>query len=282
MSSNNSNSPTPSSPIILFTPERREQVYHNLITFLKTDEQIQGVVMVGSGVDGFRDHYSGIDLIVVVKESRLVSEAASKWRTRLETLYQTVCRHETSIGLDYKHYSVMLDSYLTIDMQFLTEARLRQEIAPYKIIFDRTGEIEVLMKRAPNQPIHHNPQAKYAEIIQAVWQPMLKGVIAVKRSETWRAVYMLELVRDYTVKLAGIRYGLDVRSFHDADLLPEMFLVHLRHTLPTSISDVAIKRSITTAITLFFGEAAALDERFNVDLSSHLEAHIMNFIEAYG
>lgn len=282
MSSHNSNSPKSATPIILFTPERREQVYNNLITFLKTDERIQGVVMVGSGVHGFRDHYSGIDLIIVVKESRLVNEAASKWRTRIETLYETVCHHETSVGLDYKHYSVMLDTYLTIDMQFLTEARLRQEVAPYKVIFDRTGEIEVLMKRAPNQPIHHNPQAKYAEIIQAVWQPMLKGIIAVKRSETWRAIYMLELVRDYTVELAGIRYGLDVRSFHDADLLPEMFLIHLRHTLPTSISDVAIKRSINTAIHLFFGEAAALDERFGAALSKPLETHITNFVEAYG
>lgn len=279
MSSNNA---TPTKPTVLFTPERREQIYINLLTFLKTDDNIMGVVVVGSATTGYRDHYSGIDLMVVMKQAVHVTDALHKWRARLETLYTTVAHFEDTSRLDYAHYTVLLDNFLLIDIQFVTLSHLRKEIPPYIVAFDTGNEIEQTLAHEPNEPIHHTPQTTYMQIMQAAWQPMIKGLISVKREDIWRAIYMLEMVRDYTVELAGLRYDLDVRSFHDADQLPEMFLVHLRHTLPTSISQVAIKRALRTAIHMFFGEAAALDERFGQKISSSLEQSVTTFMEAYG
>jgi|GEM_PF-1166789 len=278
----NDNNAIATKPTILFTPERREQIYVNLLTFLKTDDNIMGVVVVGSATSGYRDHYSGIDLMVVMKEAKQISDVLHKWRARLETLYTTIAHHEDTARLDYAHYSVLLDNFLMIDMQFVTLSYLRQEIPPYTVAFDNGDEIAAVLAHEPDTPIHPNPQMTYTKIIGAAWQSMIKGLIAVKRGDIWRAIYMLELVRDYTVELAGVRYDLDVRNFHDADQLPEMFLVHLRHTLPTSTSDVAVKRALRTAITMFFGEAAALDERFNQKLSGKLEQAVTTFMEAYG
>ena len=86
----------------LFTAERRADVLDNLKTFFQADEQIAGLVLVGSGAKPEQDSYSGIDLLVVVKNGAVFLSTYRKWRERLLTLFN-VAYH-----LSAKHESIKL------------------------------------------------------------------------------------------------------------------------------------------------------------------------------
>ena len=61
--------------------------------------------------------------------------------------------------------------------------------------------------------------------------------------------------------------------------MPEMFLINLRHTLPTSISTIAMKRALRTAISIFFAEARGLDEQLGLSAVGDLEERMIDFID---
>ena len=50
----------------MYTAESRQQVLDGVVSALKKDKRVTGVLLVGSGVYGFKDEYSDIDMTVVV------------------------------------------------------------------------------------------------------------------------------------------------------------------------------------------------------------------------
>jgi predicted nucleotidyltransferase len=265
----------------LYTSERRAEILENLLTFFQTDEQIVGLVLVGSGAVGFRDAYSDINLLVVADNEIPVYALFHKWNTRLNALYPRLTAFEQVNSNEAYHIRCLLENYLALDLQFIKLRRLSAYNQPWQVVVDRTGEMLERLEKTYAEELTTAPIREYTRIMETVWMPILKCVAALRRNEIWRALYLLEELRKQAVELAGMNHGLDTRGFTAVDRLPEMFLVHLRHTIPTSTSTPAVRRALRTTVVLLFGEISTLEDRLSLPRASALRQRILTYIEAY-
>lgn len=265
----------------LFTPERRVEILENLLIFLKTDDQISGVVMVGSTAENFRDNYSDINLLVITADNLPVYPVYHKWKTRFTALYNRLSSFETGYDGERYHFGCLLDNYLSLEMHFLKLEKLIAKRKPWQIAFDRVGNLEHHLERTYAEEQMVAPVREYTRIMETIWLPIMKCVAALRRDEIWRALYLLEELRDKAVQIAGMNHGIDTHGFTAVDYLPEMFLVHLRHTIPTSTSTPAIRRALKTAVVLLFREAVLLEDRMNLASNAPLRKRLLEYIEAY-
>jgi hypothetical protein len=266
----------------LYTPQRRAEIQDNLLTFLQTDEQIAGVVVVGSGAEGYRDSYSDINLVIAIADNVTVYAVYHKWKARLIALYPRLAGYEEQQSNDTVRFVCLLDNFLVLDLQFIKLRLVAARHKPWHIIFDRTNSLHERLEKAYAEEQKVAPLREYTRLMETIWQPILKCVAALRRNEIWRALHLLEALRNQAVQLAGMNHDIDTHEFADIDRLPEMFLVHLRHTIPTSTGTAAIRRALRTTVVLLFDETAALEKRLNQPDASALRGQILAYLDAYG
>lgn len=267
----------------LFSIERRNQVLENIVTFMKVDEHIASLVLVGSAAGEGQDRYGGLDLLVVLKNGAVFPTIYRKWRERIVTLLPVTFHFEAAESNETASYSLMLDDYLEVNLYFVRVQNLKAETKPWKILFDQTQtkDIEPILEATYQAERIAAPSRTYQRMMASIWQPIVKCVTALNRGEIWRALYMLEEVREQTIELSAMNYGLDTVNYAEVDQLPEMLLVSLRHSIPTAINQIAIRRSLRATTMLFFNQAELLEERIDMNLVKNLKNTLTSYIDAY-
>ena len=114
-----------------------------------------------------------------------------------------------------------------------------------------------------------------------IWKPVVSCVRELRRRNLWKAIAELEILRRQMVEIAGVRHLEFTQGYINMELLPEMFLVQLRHTLPTNINETAIRRSLKITLKMLFAETIILDEQFDTTYTQELEGRLSNFVELY-
>ncbi len=243
----------------LFTPERRQEVLDDLIMFFRADDDIAGLVLVGADTPtvAVNDPYGGLWLRVVLKNGAVFPSVYTKWRKRLYHVLPAAYLYDETLEPDQVQLHLLLDDYLEISLLFTRLVDLRAVRKPWCVLFDQTEakDIRPTLEATQDEQRVSAPVRTYQELMQRSWQPIVRCVAALKRGETWRALHMLDQVRDAMIQIAAINHNLEARGYAEVDQLPEMFLVRLRHTLPTDSSEVAIRRALRMTLQLFFSVA---------------------------
>lgn len=267
---------------MLFTPERRAEIFQNLIAFLQADESIVGAVSLGSTASDFRDENSDINLIGVVRNGAIFATAYTKWHERLLHLFPVVHTCITRQS-DYEvRLLLLLEHFLILDVHFVKLGLLSAEHKPWHVVFDRTeGDIPAILERTYDEEVAQAPLRVYTSIIDALWYRAMKCAIAIKRGETWHAMHLIETIRDDAVRLAGLNHRIVTDHYQEVDRLPEMFLVHLRHAIPTSTSPQALRRALRAGLMLLFDQAEALEPGFDLAVARPLEKRLITFLDLY-
>lgn len=254
------------------TLERRAEVRDNLLALLRADDQIVGIISADENIP------TCIRLIIVVKHENDMPDVYARWRAKMDALLSVAYRSHLAVGPVYFRTRLLLRDFLLCDITVTSLTHLRGVPLPHQIIVDQSnGFLEQALTR--KEPM--DEYFTYSQIINTLWEPIFYGTLALKHNEIWRALHFLDILRERLVRLAGLRHGRDVADYQDIDTLPEMFLVQLRHTLPASNSPTAIRRALRMTITMLFGEAEVLDERFSVTIGQDMEKHFASFVEAF-
>lgn len=261
----------------LFSSEERQEVPDRILIALRTDDRIAGVLIVGSGAIGFEDSYSDIDLSVVVAAEKDVFPVFREWKEQIENLFPVIHCFETTYGLNNYLYGFLLDGFLELDIGFLCLANLFAKRERWNIAFDRSGKIENIMLSSWENRPHPDIQADYFSRINSIWHYITHVVIALKRSQPWKALHYLEVIRNRTVELAGLRNGLETRHFRQVDQMPDEFLVELQKTLVSSTNTAEIMRALKATTTCFFREARGLDKMLGCNVASDLELKMQEY-----
>lgn len=264
----------------LYSPEERQQVLDTLLDALRDDGRIAGVLVVGSGAVGFKDDHSDIDLSVVMTAEEDVEPVFRDWDGRIQALFPVVTRFETHYGPHSYLYGFLLDNFLELDIGFVCLNNLVAKRPSWQIAFDRSGQIQAIMESSPPP----NPAAAAPEqlqqTLQAVWHYIMHSAICLRRAQDWRAIYYLELVRQHTIELAGLRLGLETKNYRQVDQLSADFLLTLQRTLPSDFSRGKIMRALQTAVHCFFNETAAWEKPLDGELANHLQNKMQLFLES--
>jgi len=267
----------------MFNARRRQDVLDRLFTFFQSDSAIVGLVLVGSAAEAEPDNFSGLDFIVVVANGAVFPSVFRKWRTRISEILPVQYEHEAHSAIDSGAVAMMLNDYLEITLYFVSLKNLVVDQSPWQVLFDQTtGEdITDKLEHSFRREKVTGPVRTYQQMMESIWQPIVKCVAAINRGELWRALHMIERIRNQTIELAAINYGVDIRNYAEIDQLPEMLLVKLRHTIPTGVEVIAIRRALQMTCDLFFMQASLFEENIPLRLSDTLRDKMLPYIQAF-
>jgi hypothetical protein len=252
------------------------------VASLQERTEVIGIVLTGSGVDGFKDRYSDIDMMVILDKGGIFALSYEKIKQWLLMTFDSQFYFEVMRKSDDMLLCAMLGEFTEIDLQVVSQEALVIRTDHTKVLFDRHGTLATIMDEAFSETQTVAPRRVYLELVERIWQPVLRCLSALSRGEVWRALHNLEEVRDKAVQIAGINHKLSTRAYSEVDQLPEMFLVALRRSLPANTSATAIHRALRHTLALFFMEAQTVERLFRLDVARKMEAVLMPYVDAHG
>jgi predicted nucleotidyltransferase len=209
----------------LYTPEERDDVARLLTELLAADERIARAELSGSGVNGYTDRWSDVDLAVTLGEGVDQQEVADAWIARVYDALPVVHHFAVSFGEEHVR-GFLLENLLEVDIGF------RPAVAP-------DGDW---------------PGPDPASEAGFAWHDVLHAAVAVARGRPWRAQYYIGVVRWRTLALATDRLGLMFGEFKDVDDLPAELRGALADTLPRSLEPDELLRALRAAMHAFLDE----------------------------
>lgn len=264
----------------LFTPQQRQDIYDTLVHQFENDTRITGIISFGATDNAFADDNSGIDLLIIIEKPSIIDIVFTLWVKRLQTLFKSDTPFNFIINNDLNRLSILLDNYLQLSFQFRALSRFYLVGTDWCLIFDRNEHVlNYLDKRSKSREQY--VKSTYITHMGTIWNPIVGCVRELRRRNLWKAVSELEILRNHMVEIAGLRHLEFTQDYINMGLLPEMFLVQLRHTLPTSINETAIRRSLKITLGMLFAETIALDEQFDTAFTEQLESRLSDFVELY-
>jgi hypothetical protein len=236
---------------MLFSPEEREDVAERLLELLNEDERVLHAELSGSGVAGYTDRWSDLDIVVRAAEAVDHRKLADRWAARMYELFPVV--HDFGVTFDVEHVrGFLLENFLEVDLGFQPAA-------------GRT-DAETWWGPAPSA------EAGFA------WHDVLHAAIAVQRGRRWRASYYLGLLRWRTLELAAVRHGVDTSEFKGVDDLPAEFLAELELAVPRALTTDELKRALRAVVPLFFAQLRTFGTE-EVELANKLEERLIAFLD---
>ena len=259
-----------------FTPESRQEMLDRVLTALKADERIIGVLIVGSGAVGFDDDLSDIDLCIVCPDDQTLT-IYKDWRERFEKLLPVIGCSPVTYSPTSHLYALLLDGFLELDAGFISIGSLTAKKERWKVAFDRSGRIKEIMQRTWAERREPDIRTEYLRRASGIWHVIMHVGQAIMRGHPWKALYYLEIIRTRTIELACLRLGLNAGHYRQADCLSAEFLDALRTTLPTSMDDAELLRAWKASVECFFHEAGLWDKMLGMDLA-RLEPKMQEYI----
>lgn len=198
-------------------------------TVVSTYPEIEGIVQVGSGVEGFPDEYSDIDLIFSVFSESQIQPV----RKRLDKLF-TDALYIRENPLDGGMFLyIFLKNGLEFDVVLLPTEKLQVRSAQWKIITDKTGQVlnrmhDSQLEGIENQTFRNTLLEWEFEIIYA-----LRGILfEIQRENFLYVLSRMEFVRDKLIRLQCYYEKKEQHQFKDYRTLDKDFQMRLRATYP--------------------------------------------------
>ena len=213
----------------------------------ETMEEIQGVVLMGSGAYGFRDPYSDVDLVLVVKHSDAVPRIHAAWVSMLEetqmVLKHKVYRHQPDIWVS----CFLLDGYLELDLGVWSINQIRATKAHWKVLYDKSApDIEKrLQDTLAGQTADLGQTAEDSATL--MWQFIRGASVALSRGHAMKAMKEIEYLRDKIAGLTLLRDGIA------GDISKELWRIpRLMDTYAGSMDTMGLYEKLWTTVEMYF------------------------------
>lgn len=243
----------------LYNSQSRQETLEKLCKALESDHRIGGVLLVGSGAYGFKDELSDIDLAIVVCEEQDALTVFRDWESVIRDLLPVLWCFADIRGPEVGLYAFILEDFLEVDISFQSLSVLSARSPNWKVIWNRTGQIEEILHVLWSESVEPNLETLYARRLDSIWHYVTHVAISIKRGHLWRATHYLEEIRNRTIELEGLICHRQTRHFREVDQLPRERLTTLERTFPTRLARDELVRALYAATDCFFEMAARID-----------------------
>ena len=213
----------------MYTEKERAKLLIQAATAVSTYPEVEGIVQVGSGVDGFGDQYSDIDLIF----STFSADQLASLRTRVERMFaDAVYIRPKPLPAGVFLY-VFLKNGLEFDIVLLPTRALQVRSSHWKILTDKTGQ--VLQRMHSSQLEEMDQQTFRGTLVEWEFEIIyaLRGILfEIQRENFLYVLSRMEFVRDKLVRLQCYYEKKETHQFKDYRTLDEDFQLRLRGTYP--------------------------------------------------
>lgn len=231
----------------------------------RTDRDVVGAALVGSGATGTEDEWSDIDLALQIRKRADPAQVAERWTAGLyDRLGAADHLDIVADGVLYRVF--LLQTSLQVDLSFWPAHRFGPTEPGFRLLFGK-----VRSERGPRQP-------DAAHAIAMAWLYALHARSALARGRTWQTVMMLDHLRDQLVVLACLRAGLNPHHGREVDRLPAAELGRLARARASTTTTRELTRSHVALLDLLRQEVA----QHSAELADRLQAPLAALAQMRG
>ena len=235
----------------MYSSEERNAYFVNTIKELESSKLVEGIIQIGSGVIGFKDEYSDIDLMVAT--SKVESAEITK-----DLVYQTLSNFnpvyikEKQFSKDIFLVIAILQNKLEYNVSIVPRELLSVKSPLWKVVVDKTGLVTEKMNTENEHFI--NKPVKYNLDSDLVFEFVYSALVVekeLKRNNLIYALKMLENMRDYTLIIQALNEDKKLHQFKAYETLNPSFINAYLSTYPENISVENLKVSAEKLKELF-------------------------------
>lgn len=232
--------------------ESERQVYLEDVTVKITSfPYVEGVVQIGSGVNGFSDQYSDIDLMVGISNLADPAQTKSKIKNSLKEMRPLYIKEK-----QFSKDIFLLIAFLTNGLEFnisVAPLRLLPVKSPlWKVLTDKTGAVaekmfhenELFLQETVHYETGMDLPFEFAYCAHSAKK-------ALNRRNLIYALQMIETMRTYVLYIQAMNEQKKVHQFKAYDTLDSGFIEQFLMTYPAENTVEHLEQSRISLIELF-------------------------------
>ena len=237
----------------------REQLRNRIISFMQDSSAFEGLLQIGSGVVGFADIYSDIDLMAGCYDADCVKAANQQLQQFFAEL--GACHMEkrawtsTSLGL-----SVYFEDGLSADISFMPTFEIPIRSPQHKIVFAKTENFTDAVNAGAQRFAEHSQRYGLDDSIHYRFIHELRYVeIALLREQFIFADFSLGNARQLLLTVETVAEGKKLHQFKAYNTLSQSFLDRLEETYPQRRSMDGMHIAKEKLLTLYLETVSGSD-----------------------
>ncbi|WP_172372346.1 aminoglycoside 6-adenylyltransferase [Sporosarcina jiandibaonis] len=252
----------------MYSYEERNEYFVKTIENLKASNLIEGIIQLGSGVEGYKDEYSDIDLIIAtsqIEDAETTKNLVHQTFSNFNPLYIK----EKQFSKDIFLIIAIMENSLEFNVSIVPRELLTVRSPLWKVIFDKTGLVSEKMN-AENEKFE-NKTVKYGlgfDISFEFVYCSLSFEKELKRNNFIYALKMLEQMREYTLIVQALNENKKLHQFKAYETLEPSFIKSYISTYPEKINIENLKGSAEKLKELF---ADTLKQSFSISMDDDLK-----------
>jgi predicted nucleotidyltransferase len=247
---------------MMYSESDRKNILDKIVMICKGIDAVDGVILVGSGAEGFTDKWSDIDLSVVTSNEDKTRHIWKEINKLLDSAFNIMKISCNEYGENNYLSALMLNNYLEIDIGVISIKNLVAKRKEWVVLYDKSGNIIEKMNTSWNERKIQAANVLIEDNLNGIWYHIKNGAFALKREKIYRAVKELEELRNHIVEIKSLEENKIAKHFRDVDNMDRLFLNKLEKTFFSNISREELTRAFINSFDLYFDVVKAVGENF--------------------
>ncbi|KRG14869.1 hypothetical protein ACA30_09355 [Virgibacillus soli] len=264
----------------MYNNEERELLKQKIEHFSKQLDEVQGLLLVGSGATGYRDQYSDLDLLVVVNNSQKVLTVQNKLQTYLHTQYrileEKVYQHEPDIFVT----CFLFNNYLGLDLGIWSLNKLRATKPNWLVLFDRDpNKLEKKLVQSLKIHTHQNLEEMIEDSLTFIWQFFRSSAIAIKRQQYIQAIREIDFIRCHIIRFICQKHHIHDDFEKSIDHITDPHVQKLQRTYEVKLEQYSMQQLLRDVLSLYFSVINISESAIQLKQQEMLDEFIRDLFE---
>jgi predicted nucleotidyltransferase len=235
----------------MYSPEQRNAFFKKALGEIGASDLVEGIVQIGSGVIGYNDEHSDIDLMVATTKIEDAERTRKFVRDILKNFGQSYIK-EKPFSKDIFLVIAILQNGLEFNVSIVPREFLSVKSPLWKVVLDKTGLVTEKMEaengKFENKPVKYNVGVDVAfEFVYCA----LSLEKELKRNNFIYALKKLEDMRDYTLIVQSLNEDKKLHQFKAYETLDPAFIESYLSTYSRDVTTESIRASSVKLTELF-------------------------------
>ncbi|MBB6217887.1 putative nucleotidyltransferase [Anaerosolibacter carboniphilus] len=230
----------------------RKDALEKLIKICRSIENIDGVILVGSGAEGFTDKWSDIDLSIVICQEEKTRQVWDKINEKIICTFDIMKILYNEYGENNFLSAILLNNYLELDIGVLAINRLVAKRKSWNVLYDKSGIITKKLNDTWQERKIPDLNARVENSLNSIWYHIKNGVMALKRKKSYRVIKEIEELRNEIIEIRALQENKTAKHFRDVDDMEKCFLEKLEKTFFKEISIDELSKTLINSFNLYF------------------------------
>lgn len=234
----------------MYTEENRTQILNQIVAFMRSSTVFEGLIQIGSGVIGYTDVYSDIDLIAGCINSHSMDTA----KNALHSFF----KNHGAVYMDNRMWSktvlgisAYFDNGLSVDISFMPTHEIPIRSKKWRLLYASNKEFEKMLSKRALELTEANSSIVNDAFHHKFFYALRRAEIAILRGNYIYADIALSEARQLLLLVEAIAEGKEVHQFKSYHTLRKSFLDLIYNTYPKERSRADLKNVLESLLHIY-------------------------------